>query len=317
MAGTAIRWRPPDEEDERLRVAADLRKSLLKEKRSPLVYSTLVMPLNAFCSNRLLRGVLEKNAVALQNIRVEAWKLANFHCARLFEHHRSIYPDYPAVPASSRVLETVLKLDAGPPPTAANIKNHLVLFLGKLYDILEFPTTCISAYYSVETSHLYQIAKNIISSHDEDIFNLCTALDGQGRKRYATSAEFHTVRELMWKTVFDLSRCVSSDGNPDTDPRIGRGRRKFEYMIRTNGYAVCILTSIPRELQRTVQPGLYKPHTLIGVGPGERMPLTCYSRPAPVYATTTMGANVMVRSVGEVTDGVSVVANAEAKLCAT
>jgi hypothetical protein len=106
-----VAWRPPDDEDVRARAEATLRHRLLKGKRSPLGYSTLVMPLNAVCVNTFLRDELEHRAIALQQIRVEAWNVANLHCTRLFENHHLLYPDYPDTPARSRVLESVLKLD--------------------------------------------------------------------------------------------------------------------------------------------------------------------------------------------------------------
>jgi len=157
------------------------------------------------------------------------------------------------------------------PPTARNVKTHPVLFLGKLYDMLsilepkleETPvpkgctiftllsqaTSCVSSYYTVNTTILYNIAKRIIARHGEDIFGLCKSDDGLGRCIYATKAEFQSVRERMWKSEFDLVECESSDESPVVDPRIGRGRRKFEYQIKTNDYAACLLTSIPRALQ--------------------------------------------------------------------
>jgi hypothetical protein len=106
-----VRWRPPDPTDLEVREAGALRHSLLQGRWSVLSYSTVTMPMETVCRSSALWEELEYRGVVLQQIKVEALFLLNFHCRRVFEHHRRCYPRYPDEPASSRVLETVLQLN--------------------------------------------------------------------------------------------------------------------------------------------------------------------------------------------------------------
>jgi hypothetical protein len=78
--------------------------------------------------------------------------------------------------------------------------------------------------------------------------------------------------------VFDVGRATSEI---EIDPRLGRGRRAFEFVIKTNGYAAHVQTSIPAPLQRDHHPPLKNMHTLIGIDPGLSCLYTAYSRSLP------------------------------------
>jgi hypothetical protein len=181
-------------------------------------------------------------------------------------------------------------------PTPANIAGHRTMFLSKLYDMLgalepmveqeeEVPkgcrlftlvpqaTSCIPSFYRVTTEVLYDVTKAIIATKGIDVFGLCKSVDASGRKVYATTAEFQTVRHRMWTSVFDIGGCVTHT----VDARIGVPRRNFEFMISTNGYTAAVLTSIPTPVDRPSSTAS-KSDTLIGIDPGLRCMFTAYSR---------------------------------------
>jgi len=105
-----VAWRPPDAEDERLLEAASERRVLLKRKNGGLEYKSVTLTLNSVCTNPFIRVKLEYRAKSLQHIRVLAAHVAIFDCTRVFEQHRRHHPDYPDVPASSQVLESILSI---------------------------------------------------------------------------------------------------------------------------------------------------------------------------------------------------------------
>jgi hypothetical protein len=106
-----VAWRPSDAMDERLREPAAVRRVLLKRKTGGLEYKTVTLTLKSVCTNPFIRAEPEYRAKALQHSRVLAAHVANFHCTMGFEQHRRHHSDYPDIPASLHVLESILSID--------------------------------------------------------------------------------------------------------------------------------------------------------------------------------------------------------------